>query len=149
MSANVDMPDCIRNEDMERIARAVKKAEESTSAQIKVVVLRHSWINLRDRAMRIFRKHGLDKTRQRNAVLILVVLANREFIVYGDQGIHRHAGQNFWNEVRDGMAGHFAADRLAEGLCSGIRRIGDQLSQFFPAQPGAGNEIADDVAIEN
>ena len=134
--------------DAAKVAAEVARVEQFTSAQIKVVVLRHSWIDIRDRASQVFRKHGLDKTEQRNCVLILLVLTNREFAVFGDRGIHRHVGQAFWDDVRNAIAGHLAEGRLGEGITAGVRLIGAQLCHFFPKNSNTCNEISDDVIVQ-
>lgn len=82
------------------INAAINEAERSTSAEIKVVVTRHCWGNLKDKAFKIFRKLDLHRTEQRNCVLVLLVVANREFLIYGDEGIHEKVGQDSWDDVR-------------------------------------------------
>jgi uncharacterized membrane protein len=119
--------------DAAKVAAEVARVEQFTSAQIKVVVLRHSWIDIRDRASQVFRKHGLDKT---------------EFAVFGDRGIHRHVGQAFWDDVRNAIAGHLAEGRLGEGITAGVRLIGAQLCHFFPKNSNTCNEISDDVIFQ-
>lgn len=125
------------------------EAEKATSAEIKVIVLGHSWIDIRDKATQVFRKQGLHKTKERNCVMILLVVANREFLIYGDQGIHKHVRQVFWNEVRDEIARHLADDHFGEGLCAGIRLIGSKLSQHFPVKSDDRNEISNEAIVED
>ena len=80
-------------EGIDRIVSAVAAAELRTSAEVKVVVARHCWTDLRDKAKSLFQQHELHKTADRNAVMVLLVLANREFLVYGDRGIHEKVGE--------------------------------------------------------
>jgi uncharacterized membrane protein len=131
------------------VTGAVVEAERRTSAEIKVVTLRHCWNRIDAKAARIFRKLGLDKTRERNGVLILLVTTNREFIILGDQGIHEKVGQNFWDDVRDEMQAYFRADRFAEGLVAGIARIGEKLRAHFLRRADDRNEIPDEVTHED
>jgi len=79
----------------------------------------------------------------------MLVLANHEFLIYGDEGIHEKVGQNFWDDVRDSMLEEFKEDKFGEGLCKGIERIGEKLAQFFPYQAGDKDEISDEVAYED
>lgn len=136
-------------EEREMIAASVSEAEKLTSAEIKVVVLGHCWIDIRDKALQLFQKYGLHKTKDRNGVMLLLVIANREFSVFGDQGIHAHVQQRFWNEARDEMARHFAADHFGSGFCSGIRLIGVTLAQYFPIRLDDRNELSNEVLLEN
>lgn len=131
-----------------RLADAVAQTEQQTSAELKVMLTRHCWGKLHDKAQRLFHKHGLDKTAERNAVMILLVTANREFLIFGDEGIHQHVGPNFWLDVRDAMAEQFRAGRIIEGLETGIMRIGEKLAAHFPAGAKNPNELSDEVAYD-
>lgn len=136
-------------EESAAVVAAVAEAERRTSAEIKVAIVRHCWDRIHIKAARIFRKLGLHKTAQRNCVLILLVTTNREFLIYGDQGIHERVGQGFWDDVRNAMENKFREDRFGEGLVEGIRRIGDKLAAHFPRGREDRNEISDEVAHED
>ncbi|MBM4037255.1 MAG: TPM domain-containing protein [Planctomycetes bacterium] len=127
---------------------AVAEAEVRTSAEVKLVIARHCWSGIKAKAAAVFHKLGLDKTAERNAVLVLLVTTNREFLIYGDEGIHQKVGQSFWDDVRDVMAGHFREGRFGEGLAEGIRRIGGKLADHFPDRAEDKNELPDEVAFE-
>ena len=132
----------------ERLAEAVAQAERATSAEIKVAIVRHCWGDIRSKAVRTFGKLGMDRTEARNAVLILVVTAGREFMIYGDVGIHRKVAQEFWDNVRDVMARSFAEGEFGQGVCDAVRLAGGMLAQHFPRQAGDVNEVPDAVASE-
>ncbi|HET6429973.1 MAG TPA: TPM domain-containing protein [Phycisphaerae bacterium] len=129
----------------QQLAEAVAEAERHTSAEIKVVILRHSWGDIRSKAARVFGKLHLERTAARNAVLILVATADREFIIYGDVGIHRKVGQEFWDNVRDVMARSFAEGEFGQGLCDAVRLAGGMLERHFPRGAGDVNEVPDAV----
>ena len=131
------------------LAAAIEQAESRTSGEIKVVLVRHCWTDIRVKAERLFRKHNLDKTERRNCAMIMVVIANREFLIYGDEGIHEKAGQDFWDDVRDVMQGEFVRGEFGNGLCKGVRRIGEKLAEFFPYQADDEDEISDEVVLED
>ena len=93
------------------IVAAIEKAEQATSAEIKLIVLGRSRGDIKHTAAQLFREHNLDKTQQQNAVLILLVISNREFLIYGDEGIHQKVGQSFWDDVKEGMQANFQKER--------------------------------------
>jgi len=129
----------------QQLAEAVAEAEKGTSAEIKVVLVRHSWGDIRSKALRVFRKLGLHRTEGRSAVLILVATADREFIVYGDVGIHRRVGQEYWDNVRDVMAHSFAEGEFGQGLCDAVRLAGGMLARWFPRGRADVNEVPDEA----
>lgn len=132
-----------------QLQQAVTDAEAQTSAQIKVVMVRHCWGKLHDKAVSLFHKHGLDALPLRNGVLILLVLANRELLLYGDQGIHAKVPENFWIDIHEQMIQAFKANDMGTGLTLGIKQIGQQLSIHFPRGINHGNPIDDQIAFEN
>ncbi|HPC95854.1 MAG TPA: TPM domain-containing protein [Sedimentisphaerales bacterium] len=124
---------------------AVAEAERRTSAELKVVLARHCWGDLKRKARRIFRELGLDRTEGRNCVLILLILTNREFLIYGDEGIHARVGQGFWDDVRREMQEAFGRNAFGDGIAAGVRRIGEKLAQHFPCQRNDVDEISNEI----
>ncbi len=149
MSRSASPATFLTAEESNRVAAAVTEAERNTSAEIKVVTVRHSWNRIHVKAARTFKKLGLHKHKDRSGVLILIVTTNREFLIYGDQGIHEKVRQEFWDDVRNEMQARFAEDRFADGLVAGIQKIGEKLAAHFPRRPGDRNEISDKVTHEN
>ena len=132
-----------------RVEAKISAAEKRTSAEIKVIIDAKGAKDLRKRARKLFKKHGLYKTAQRNGVLILVEPSIRRFLIYGDKGIHERVGQDFWNEIRDAMLTCFKENRIADGLSIGIHLIGEILARFFPHHEGDINEISNRVVFES
>ncbi len=132
-----------------RINSAIKDAESKTSGEIKVVMARHCWGNMKAKAAKNFRELGLDKTKERNCVLILFIVTNREFLIYGDQGIHERVGQGFWDDIRDKIVAAFKEDEFGDGISRGVRLIGERLSQYFPHQRDDTDEISDDIVYRS
>ena len=132
-----------------RINSAIKEAESKTSGEIKVVLARHCWGKMETKASKIFRELGLDKTKERNCVLILFIVTNREFLIHGDQDIHERVGQGFWNDIRDTMTAAFKQDEFGEGVSRGVCLIGERLSQYFPYQRDDTDEISDEIVYKN
>ena len=129
------------------ITKAISAAKQQTSTEVKVMVLRYCWPNLRDKAKSLFSKHEFHKTKGRNAVMILLVLINREFLVYGDKGIHE-VKENFWLNVCNAMAEKFQIGDLIEGLCTGVVRVGIQLATYFPRANDDAIEISENVDMK-
>ena len=134
MSRSTNPKHFLNSEEEQLVTVAIAEAEARTAAEIKLVITRYCWGDIRDKARRIFYKHGLHKTAQRNAVLILLILTNRELLIFGDKGITEKVGINFWVEARETMLFEFGNDKMGEGIRDGIRIIGDKLATFFPHQ---------------
>ena len=127
------------------VGAAIKEAEQNTSAEVKVVLARHCWGDIKTKARRIFGELGLDKTEQRNCVLLLLIVSNREFLLYGDQGIHEKVGQDFWDDVCRQTLDAFRREAYADGISRGVRLIGEKLAQYFPHKKDDVDEVSNEI----
>jgi len=147
-AANEELVSALPMEQAVRVAEAVADAERTTSGELKVVLTRYCWGPLLHKGEALFRKHKLHETRERNAVMILVVLKNRELLLFGDRGIDEHVEDGFWVETRDAMLTHLRDGRLADGLIDGIGRIGERLAKHFPAGADNPDELSNEVVYD-
>ena len=139
----------LSEDELYRVTAKIAAAENMTSAEIKLVIIKHCLTSIKRKARKIFKKYKLDQTGQRNCVLILVVTTNRQFLIYGDQGIHEKVGQHFWEEIEKSITIKFKENKMGDGLGTGIHLIGTKLAQYFPLQFDDINEISDDVVFES
>jgi uncharacterized membrane protein len=139
----------LSQEELSRVTAKIAGAEKLTSAEIKLVIVRHCWIDIWKKAQQTLKKYNLDKTQDRNCVLILLVTTNRQFLIYGDQGIHEKVGHGFWDDVKNHMVEQFKKDQFGRGLCTGIHLIGQSLAAISPNKEMEANEISDNVEFED
>jgi uncharacterized membrane protein len=121
--------------DKAQVSAAIADAEKHTDAPIAVSLSPYFWGNVRRTAERVFRRHGLDRTRDRNGVLFFVVPSRRQFVVIGDAGAHEKLGQQTWEALAARVETHFRSGDPTAGLVYGISEIGRQLSEHFPRKP--------------
>ena len=77
----------LRRLDHKRIVQAIKKAEGKSSGQIRVFIQRGKFEgDALPRAERKFFQLGMQKTTNRNAVLIFVAPREQKYAVFGDVG---------------------------------------------------------------
>ena len=127
------------------IKQVIKAAESLTSAEIRVVVEHHLDGEPYQKAVEFFEKLGMTQTQQRNGVLIYVARKSKKFAIIGDEGIHKHVGDEFWQAVAQEMKTFFQKGQFVEGIQAGVKRAGEVLSQYFPWKEGDVNELSDEV----
>ena len=149
MSRSTKPEEFLEQREKEMIDVAIAAAEKGTSAEIKLVLVEHSWGSPEEKAANLFIKNNLHKTEERNCVMIMLVLTNREFVIFGDVGIDRKVGQEFWDSTRDLMVSYFKNDEFGKGLAEGIKNIGEKLQEFFPYQSDDKDEVSNEVAYED
>ena len=129
-----------------RIVAAIQEAEEATSGEIRLRLERKFKGNGFIHAREVFERLVMTKTQERNAVLILFGLKNREFFILGDQGIDAKVPAGFWDSITQEMMTYFKEDRFSEGLAQGILKIGEKLKIYFPHQREDRNELPDRIS---
>jgi len=129
--------------------RAIGEAEHATSGEIRVHIETSCKGDVLDEAAWLFRKVGMQKTADRNGVLIYLAVKERKFAIIGDIGINSVVPLGFWDEIRDHMKQRFSENRFTEGLTEGIIMAGQQLKEHFPHTRDDVNEIADTISFDN
>lgn len=135
-------------EQQDAITRAIGEAEHATSGEIRVHIETSCKTSVMDEAAWLFRKLGMDKTADRNGVLIYLAVRERRFAIIGDTGINAVVPPGFWDNIRDHMQSRFSENLFAEGLTEGIIMAGEQLREHFPHMMDDINEITDTISFD-
>jgi uncharacterized membrane protein len=137
------------NADRVIITEAIRNAEKETSGEIQVHIENQCKGDVLDRAAEVFEKLKMHKTAQRNAVLFYLAVEDHKFAILGDAGINSVVAENFWENIKEEMLGHFKTKAFTEGLRKGIEMSGQQLQQHFPYDKERDiNELPDDISFE-
>lgn len=100
--------DFLTKAEEEAIVDAIRKAELQTSGEIRVHLEPTSGkTDIFERAMEVFHLLKMDNTKQSNGVLIYVAVEDRNFVIYGDQGINDKVADDFWESTKDVIVSHF------------------------------------------
>ena len=138
--------DFLTEQEEQEIVQAIVVAENNTSGEIRVHIEKSSTIDVYERALEVFRMLKMDNTKQQNGVLIYVAVEDKNFVIFGDEGINNVVDDDFWDSTKDIMQGHFKRGHFKQGLVDGILKAGKQLEQFFPWEIGDKNELSDDIS---
>lgn len=133
--------------EQELISNAVESAERYTSGEIRICVEKTCSEPVLDRAANYFKKLGMDKTSQRNGVLIYIATEDHQFAIIGDAGINKLVPHDFWDSTKDTMLAYFKDGDLTGGIIAGVKIAGDQLKTYFPYLDGDVNELPNEVSF--
>ena len=139
--------DVLTTHDQEAIVHAIGVAENQTSGEIRVAIDRAYQGDPIARALEYFHRLEMQKTSQRNGVLIYVAVDSHQFAIVGDQGINDKVPSDFWEQTKEHMLEFFRQDQLSEGIIAGVADAGVQLSRFFPRAQDDINELPNDLLI--
>ncbi|MEL7250907.1 MAG: TPM domain-containing protein [Bacteroidota bacterium] len=133
-------------EEEELIIAAIRRAERSTSGEIRIHLEENPRSDALAEAKRIFRKLNMHKTVDRNGVLILLAPEKKEFAIIGDEGIDKVVEGDFWQSERDLLQRYFRDGHFCAGIVAAVDIIGEKLKTFFPIQKDDENELPDDIS---
>ena len=136
-------------ESMQRIENAIAASEKTHFGEICFVVESnlHAFdivrkVSAKKRAIEIFSKFHVWDTAQNNGVLIYLLLADHDFEILADRGIHHHVGNEGWELISREMEKHFKRGDFELGVLHGIAKITEHLDRHFPADTKNANELS-------
>lgn len=135
-------------ESLKRIEAEIAKSETQHLGEIRFVVESNlSFLEVlrkkspKKRALEIFSGLHIWDTEQNNGVLIYLLLADHDFEILADRGIHQHVGKEGWEAICQQMEAMFRKGEFELGVIFGIHQISDVLAQYFPAYGENKNEL--------
>ena len=134
-------------EQQHEIVEAIRQAEANTSGEIRVHIENHCRGDIMDRSAMVFNILKMNETAERNGVIIYLAIKDKKITIIGDEGINKMVEHDFWNDVKDMMAGHFRSGNFTEGIIQGVLRVGEKLKTFFPHKSDDINELSDDISF--
>ena len=136
-------------EEQQLIIDAIHNAERMTSGEVRVFVeSKCSYMDAIDRAAELFFQLEMQKTDDRNAVLVYVAMKDRQLAVFGDEGIHNKVGNEYWSTEVTKMISNFNRENYAAGIAEVVKDIGTALTKNFPFNNDTDkNELPDNIVF--
>jgi uncharacterized membrane protein len=118
------------------IVAAIRDTEHKTSGRIHVSITPNHVDHPVAAAQVEFMRLGMNKSPERNGVLIFVAPRSHKFAVIGDEAVHAKCGDEFWRKLVDAMSGYFRKGEFTPGIIHGVQKAGELLAEHFQRQPG-------------
>jgi uncharacterized membrane protein len=138
-------------EEKERIVSAIRSMEKQTSGEMRVFVeSKNAYMDPVDRAKEVFYKLKMQKTEHRNGVLLYLATKDKQLALFGDEGIFKATGADYWNNAVNEMVSRFQNIDVCEGVVQCILQVGQTLKEKFPYnKTDDKNELPDDIVFGN
>lgn len=133
--------------DQSLIVKSIESAELNTSGEIRVHIESSCKADPVERAVYIFNKLKMFKTKDRNGVLIYIAYKSRKFSIIGDSGINSKVPANFWDEIKEKLLNSFISGDIVTGLTTAIEMSGEKLKEFFPYAKDDINEQSNEISF--
>ena len=133
---------------MQRIEQAIADGEQTHFGEIRFAVeLNLPLLDIlrkksgQQRAVEVFSQLQVWDTEQNNGVLIYLLLADHDFEILADRGIHQHVGAQGWASISCEMEALFKQGQFEAGVLHGITQISILLAQHYPANAANHDEL--------
>ena len=135
-------------EQQHQMVEAVQQAEKNTSGEVRIFVeSKCEYMDAVDRARDIFFSLKMEKTNDRNAVLLYIAIDDRQLALFADEGIYQRLGKEYWDIEVKKMINSFTKDDYTGGVCLVVNEIGQALKAEFPYQNSDKNELPDQIVF--
>ncbi len=136
----------LTKEQENRVVKAIARAENQTSGEVRVHIEHQCTIEPLERAAAVFHDLGMDETERQNGVIIYIASEDHKAAVYAGKGIHKQVEENFWNDVLQILLNHFKKGEYESGIEEAVVKVGHKLRELFPYQRGTVNELPDEIS---
>ncbi len=102
---------------------------------------------VKQRALQAFYSMGLDATRGRTGVLILVSMLEHRVEILADQAIHQKVSKDTWIRVVDELVDRIREGQLGSGLQAAVLECGRILEDHFPGTHDDLDELRNHVVV--
>jgi uncharacterized membrane protein len=133
-------------DDEKLLVKAITGAEQKTSGEIRIHIENYCFGDALKAARRVFNRLAMQKTRERNGVLIYIAAVSRKIAVIGDSGIHEKLGNDYWNDMVSHLILKFRNNQKADALSESILALGEQLGKHFPRREDDKNELKNTIS---
>ena len=100
------------------------------------------------RAEQAFYQHGLNNTKDRTGILILISLLERRVHVLADKGLNDRVPSGTWDGLVSGILGGMRTGNATDAICDAITKSGELLSRVSPAGSGDNPDELPDRLIQ-
>lgn len=128
-----------------QLVHAIQEAELRTSGEIRVHIEQIQKKVSMDRAVEVFYALGMDKTINRNGVLLYVCMNTHSFIIIGDEGINKQVPGDYWNTIKDEVISFFKEGKIKDGLVRGVELVGQKLVELYPSTGENKDELPNEI----
>ena len=139
--------------DLQEIADVIKAIEKTTIGELRLCVkYKIEWHekknSSRELAIKEFYKLGMEKTKHRTGVLVMILFKYKKFEIIADEGINSKVDFLAWENIATELSGHFSKDNFKDGIINLLNSIGSILAREFPRNEEDIDELPNDVVIK-
>lgn len=142
----------VRNGKYPKVVQSIQDVESRTTGEIHVHLSKAIYEkDPFEGAQRVFARYSMQRTQDRNAILVYINEKKRRFAIIGDLGIHQIVGQKYWNEKSAQLQHYIQTMEMDSALSLIVVDLGKALELHFPLQRDgvSRNQISDEITSDS
>ena len=129
--------------DKEAVVKAVQGAEHDCAVEFRVAVAHSRQKNIMRLASSIYNRLGMGKTKNEPGLLVLLLPARREFVLWGNERVSQALSQEHWCAARDAAIPLLIENKRAEAVRGVLAMLSSELAGAFPPAEHDVDELPD------
>ena len=134
-------------QEKQMLVNAIAEAEKNTSGEIRLHIENLCKNSPYERALVVFHQLKMEKTAERNAVLIYLAIKDRKLAIVGDKGIHDIVTSDYWDSILDELKNGFIKEQYLQPLILAIQKTGEKLGKYFPLKNNDKDELDNEISF--
>ena len=140
------MSNFFSDESSQKIVAEIARAERLTIGEVRLHIEDFCDSDPLERAIQVFEKLGMQKTKNRSGILIYLASQSRKIAIYGDEGIHNKVGKEYWNNIVTRTILRIQSEDMTAAMIQVIRELGEPLAEHFPETNQEINELTNEIS---
>jgi uncharacterized membrane protein len=140
------MSNFFSDESSQKIVAEIARVEGLTIGEVRLHIEDFCDLDPLERAIQVFEKLGMQKTKNRSGILIYLASESRKIAIYGDEGIHNKVGKEYWNNIVAQTILRIQSEDMTAAMIQVIKELGEPLAEHFPETNQEINELTNEIS---
>jgi uncharacterized membrane protein len=140
------MSNFFSDESSQKIVAEIARVEGLTIGEVRLHIEDFCDSDPLERAIQVFEKLGMQKTKNRSGILIYLASESRKIAIYGDKGIHNKVGKEYWNNIVAQTILRIQSEDMTAAMIQVIKELGEPLAEHFPETNQEINELTNEIS---
>jgi uncharacterized membrane protein len=140
------MSNFFSDESSQKIVAEIASVERLTIGEVRLHIEDFCDSDPLERAIQVFEKLGMQKTKNRSGILIYLASQSRKIAIYGDEGIHNKVGKEYWNNIVTRTILRIQSEDMTAAMIQVIKELGEPLAEHFPETNQEINELTNEIS---
>jgi uncharacterized membrane protein len=140
------MSNFFSDESSQKIVAEIASVERLTIGEVRLHIEDFCDSDPLERAIQVFEKLGMQKTKNRSGILIYLASQSRKIAIYGDEGIHNKVGKEYWNNIVTQTILRIQSEDMTAAMIQVIKELGEPLAEHFPETNQEINELTNEIS---